>query len=63
MLYNPEDFGSFAPIRMAYTPSKPTTVSLIFTRPDDNVDSIKVLFGFEIYPHKYFDNSPTLEKS
>ena len=21
------------------------------------------MFGFEIYPNKYFDNSPTLEKS
>ena len=32
MLYSPEDFGSFAPIRMNHKPSKPTTIALIFFR-------------------------------
>ena len=38
MMFVPEDFSSFAPIRMTHKPKKPTCVSLIFFRSDNNVD-------------------------
>ena len=47
MLFTPEEFGSFSPIRMSHPPSKPTTVSLIFFRPEFAQEQIRVVFGFE----------------
>ena len=47
MLFNADDFSSFARIRMWHKPQKPTTVYLIFFRSDLNVDKINVLFGIK----------------
>ena len=47
MQFSLEDFGSFAPIRMSHKPLKPTTISLVFFRPESTSDQVKVVFGFE----------------
>lgn len=46
-MFDLEDFGSFAPIRMEHKPKEATTVSLLFVRFACDKKSIHVLFGYE----------------
>ena len=38
MLFEPENFGSFSPLRMAHPPSKATELEVIFMRVDNCID-------------------------
>ena len=60
MLFSTEEFATFAPLHMSHKPEeKLTTVSLIFFRPDSNIDQVKVFFGIKLPSAK---NSNTSEE-
>ena len=53
IIYYMDDFNAYSTIRLSHKPEKPTTVSLIFVRKKEQMNKIKVAFGFEDTTQEY----------